>query len=94
MSVTHTRTHVFVTTADPYLLCAQCREWATGYHDGARCGCDEPGWQNQPCGHQAEMVTACPSWGPVDGCRCITHGGQHFVKHAIPPDEVAAGKPL
>lgn len=43
---THTRTHVQIEFADPYLTCDQCRAWVTAWHDPSRCGCDESGWQN------------------------------------------------
>jgi len=67
---THTRTHVHVTFADPYLTCDQCGEWVDAWHDPQQCGCDDSGWQLLPCGHQAGTTSVCPSWGPVDGCRC------------------------
>lgn len=83
---THTRTHVLITFADPYLRCDQCREWVPRWHNPDRCGCDEPGWHNDPCGHQAGTTTACPSWGPVDGCRCPTG------EHDRPPADVVDGR--
>ncbi len=60
--MTHTRTHVFVTFADPYLACGQCEQWVTGWHDDDRCGCDAGSWL-EPCGHTAEATSKCPSWG-------------------------------
>lgn len=67
---THTRTHVVVGFADPHLICDRCKRPVPAWHDPDRCGCGERGWQNQPCGHQAGVTSTCPSWGPVDGCRC------------------------
>lgn len=69
-TVTHTRTHVHTSFANPYLLCDQCKEQATSFHDGERCGCESGCWL-LPCRHQAEAVSECPSWGPMDGCSCL-----------------------
>lgn len=76
MTVTHTRTHVHVTFADPYKTCVQCGAWVEGFHDPARCGCDDD-WWNEPCGHGATYKDVCVSWGPVDGCRCAYYGWTH-----------------
>jgi hypothetical protein len=73
--VTHTRTHVYITFANPYLTCDQCGQPVTGWHDPERCGCDESGWRNRPCDHRAGVTSVCPSWGPVDGCQCQEHLG-------------------
>jgi hypothetical protein len=86
---THTRTHVHVTFANPYLTCEHCKAWVTGWHDPDRCGpgCSAPA-VNLPCGHQAGVTSACPSWGPVDGCQCREFLGH--VPHAEPqggPDD-------
>lgn len=75
MTTTHTRTHVYVMFANPYLACQQCGHQATGFHDPRKCGevTDEEGggdWWNIPCGHDAGADSTCPSWGPVDGCEC------------------------
>lgn len=78
---THTRTHVTITFANSYLTCDQCSEWVTGWHDSDRCGCDASFW-NEPCGHRAGVTSACPSWGPVDGCQCMEHLGH--VPHGSP----------
>lgn len=75
VDATHTRTHVCITFANPYLACDQCRAHVVNWHNPQQCGCDESGWQNQPCGHQATVTSACPSWGPTDGCRCLAHLG-------------------
>lgn len=83
MTATHTRTHVYVTFANPYLACVQCSGWVTSWHDDDRCGCDDTYW-NEPCGHRAAVFSACPSWGPVDGCSCQGHLGR--VDHGEPPE--------
>lgn len=75
MTSTHTRTHVFVSFANPYLICSQCRGPVIGWHDSARCGCDGPAWLT-PCGHQADTFNPCPSWSPVDGCTCGEEEGE------------------
>lgn len=73
---TYTRTHVFVTFADPYLACDQCGQRAARWHDPNQCGCGDSGWANDPCGHRAGVTSACPSWGPVDGCTCVEAFGR------------------
>lgn len=83
----HTRTHVHITFADPYLTCDRCKAWVTGWHDPDQCGCRNDGWENLPCGHQAGATSACPSWSPVDGCNCLDHLGH--VPHGE-PDLVAS----
>lgn len=70
MAVTHTRTHVEITCANPYLVCIVCGGPAQRFHDKERCGCDDSAW-NLPCGHLGSIST-CPSWGPVDGCTCLS----------------------
>jgi len=45
---------------DPFLRCDECRLQVTS----------RPGNHNQPCGHRAGFHSTCPSWGPVEGCRC------------------------
>lgn len=83
MTATHTRTHVHIMFANPYLVCDRCGSWVTDWHDDDRCGCDAGSW-NVPCEHTAAGVTsACPSWGPVDGCTCLDHLGR--VDHGQPP---------
>lgn len=69
MSVTSTRTHTFVSFANPHLLCDSCGEPVSRWHDPERCGCQSGLW-NEPCRHLASATSACPSWSPVDGCRC------------------------
>lgn len=83
MATTHTRTHVTVDFADPYLVCDGCRRPVTGWHHHTLCGCRETFW-NEPCGcRRAGVDSTCPSWGPVDGCRCLAHLG--YVSHDEPP---------
>lgn len=81
---THTRTHVYVKFADPYLTCDECGGWVTSWHDPDRCGDteDERSW-NLPCEHTAGTTSECPSWGPVNGCQCLAHLG--YVDHEEPP---------
>lgn len=76
MRVTHTRTHVYVTFANPYLTCDECGVGVPRWHNPQQCGCDQDGWENMPCGHQAGATSVCASWGPVDGCQC-----QRLFKH-------------
>lgn len=78
--MTHTRVHTYVAFADPHLVCDLCRQPVTRWHDPAQCGCGLPGWWNAPCGHHAGATSTCPSWSPVDGCRCLAHLGH--VPHA------------
>lgn len=66
---THTRTHVYVSFANPYLVCDLCRQPVPRWHNHDKCGCDEPSW-NDPCEHAFGIVDTCPSWSPVDGCQC------------------------
>lgn len=82
MTTTHTRTHVYVTFANPYLICDLCRAWVTRWHNNDKCVCPEECWL-EPCSHNAEAVSACPSWSPVDGCQCQQHLGR--VDHGEPP---------
>lgn len=79
---TFTRTHVYIDFADPYLVCGKCDQWVTSWHDNDQCGCDGR-WWNEPCGcSHAGVDSMCPSWGPVDGCRCQEHLG--YVPHGQP----------
>lgn len=69
--MTYTRTHVSVGFADPYLKCDECGESVPRWHDPEQCGdSDEFGSWNEPCRHRAGVTSTCPSWSPVDGCRC------------------------
>lgn len=68
---TFTRTHLTITPANPFLACQQCGKRAEAFHDDA-CGCELSGGLQppMPCFHRADYDDLCPSWGPVDGCRC------------------------
>lgn len=80
--MTHTRVHVTVTLANPYLRCHTCLQWLTGRHDRTKCGCTADNW-NTPCGCRAGASSVCPSWSPADGCCCqVTRG---CVDHDKPP---------
>jgi hypothetical protein len=79
--MTFTRTHVYVTFANPYLACTVCRQSVRRWHNNDKCGCDATFW-NAPCGHTAEAVSVCPSWSPVDGCQCREVLGS--VSHTFP----------
>lgn len=74
--MTHVRTHTHVTFANPFLRCAECGQQAEAFHDPGRCGCESE-WSLVPCRHLAEVVSVCPSWGPVDGCRCDDPATDH-----------------
>jgi hypothetical protein len=78
---TFTRTHVLITFANPYLMCDHCKIRVERWHDPQRCGCGNGDWSNEPCGHNAGVTSACPSWGPVDGCRCAEVFGR--VDHPV-----------
>ncbi|MFM9703636.1 hypothetical protein [Streptomyces galilaeus] len=80
--MTHTRVHTYITFANPHLVCEQCRQPATRWHDRHKCGCDTRSWID-PCGHNAEAVSVCPSWSPLDGCLCQEFLGR--VDHAPAP---------
>jgi hypothetical protein len=64
---THTRTVHEIVPANPYLACAQCGAHAERF---THTGDGEGPSVNEPCGHAADYVDLCPSWGPVDGCTC------------------------
>lgn len=57
--------------ANPFLACAGCGKQVTHRDD-----------VNRPCGHKASFESVCPSWSPVDGCRCQEHLGH--VSHGRP----------
>lgn len=81
--MTHTRTHVFVRFANPYLRCDQCGTRVRHWHNSDKCGCDAGSW-NKPCEHNASVTSVCPSWSPVDGCQCQEVLGK--VDHAPAPN--------
>ena len=65
MSHTYTRTAPVTEFADPFKVCEECGGWITGVADIE----GEP-LILIPCEHQASYRDVCPSWGPVDGCKC------------------------
>ncbi|MEV4670993.1 hypothetical protein AB0K34_05000 [Actinomadura sp. NPDC049382] len=80
--MTYTRTHTFITFANPYLTCEQCGAWVKRWHSNDQCGCTAASW-NDPCGcEHAGTTSACPSWGPDDGCQCAQVLGR--VNHGEP----------
>lgn len=73
MRHTFTRTVHASTPANPYLVCEQAgdpihRFTHTGDHEGPL--------QYEPCGHTGDYRNTCPSWSPVDGCRCAAQLGE------------------
>ena len=74
--MTYTRTHNAVRFADPYKTCNVCGGRITGY-------LGNPGPSIlTPCEHDQGYTDACPSWSPVDGCRCEREFGH--VDHPAP----------
>lgn len=64
MTCTYTRTSNAISYADPYKQCLRCGGWVDGVLDA-------PGPIIViPCEHESDYRDLCPSWGPVDGCRC------------------------
>lgn len=76
---TSVRAHTRTALANPYLTCDQCRYQVTHVHDGTRCGCVPAGAENYPCGHPAASTSECPTWAPVEGCRCRAQLGR--IRH-------------
>jgi hypothetical protein len=77
---THTRTYNATLFADPYKRCLKCSQWI----DGAL---DAPGpLILVPCEHQSDYRDVCPSWGPVDGCRCAEAAIVHDMRTPTPGD--------
>lgn len=68
--VVHTRVHVLVGFANPFLVCSECKAKVPYWHNPDRCGCDEEDFYNSPCKHVAEVISICPTWDPVEGCSC------------------------
>lgn len=82
--MTSTHTHVVQPFANPYLRCDTCGEKV----EGAIVLCDQGvGCEHldrlSPCGHLG-LTSICPSWGPVDGCKCKAVFGE--VSHPMEPD--------
>jgi hypothetical protein len=79
---THTRVNEVIEFADPYKVCVVCKGWVTGV-TVPRYGY---GNNNLPCWHHG-YEDACPSWSPVDGCRCVEflgrkpHGEPSWAAH-------------
>lgn len=82
--MTHTRTHVHVSFANPFLVCDRCRQPVSAWHNPEACGCDASFW-NKPCEHRAGVTSVCPSWSPVDGCQCAAVLGS--VQHNPAPTD-------
>lgn len=80
---THTRTHVEIRFANPHLICDNCRKPVSGWHNPDVCGCNTF-TVNVPCCCRAGTTSTCPSWSPVDGCRCAQQLGA--VDHAPAPE--------
>jgi hypothetical protein len=89
---THTRTHVTIGFANPYLRCDTCRQPVPAWHDNTKCGCNDSFW-NEPCKHKAGATSVCPSWSPVDGCTCAAVLGAvgHDEEGRCPAGLVPAG---
>jgi hypothetical protein len=51
--------------ADPYKKCNECQGWITGAVEFSGLPL-----MLVPCEHFAAYTDVCPSWGPVDGCKC------------------------
>lgn len=83
--MTFTRTHTYITFADPFLDCLKCGQPVDKWHNPDRCGCDDA-TMNEPCGHESGITSVCPSWSPVDGCRCIEHFGFRDHRDPIPKE--------
>ena len=82
---THTRTHLGIFPANPFLTCATCGGRVKAFHD-ERCGCHLGGAPvNMPCMHQGDYNDLCPSWGPVDGCTCMA-----VLGHVAHPEVLAS----
>ncbi len=70
-------THKF---ADPYKRCRSCGAWVDGVEEVRR----GPG-ENIPCRHETSYDDVCPSWSPVDGCKCDPkgHGRKSFAEGQV-----------
>lgn len=62
-------THAYIPYANPYLRCAECKKWVTGWHDPEKCGCETLA-VNSPCCCKLGVEDVCPTWSPVGGCAC------------------------
>lgn len=77
--MTTTHTHTIIEFANPFMRCEVCHNKVTGYID--------PLQQVQACTHRGELIpcrhntgvnSVCPSWSPVDGCRCVQFFGKLY----------------
>lgn len=64
--------------ANPFLVCVTCSTRAVGKL--------ERSLTNWPCGHDAEVLSICPTWNAVDGCVCLDTLGA--VVHDIPVEGI------
>jgi hypothetical protein len=80
---TFTRTHTYITFANPYLVCDTCGRPVARFHNHERCGCGMPEADRYECRHLGER-SLCPSWNPVDGCTCLASLGH--VPHGPAPE--------
>jgi hypothetical protein len=78
--ISHTTVHTFTVEhyANPFLICTVCRKSVVGYIHSPE---HAENWKNFPC-HHLGITSSCPSWSPVDGCRCQEHLGS--VEHSAP----------
>ncbi|MEU1552088.1 hypothetical protein ABZ517_05125 [Streptomyces scabiei] len=74
--MTHTRTHTHIKFANPYLVCTQCHQPVSAWHNPDACGCSTT-TRYLPCQHTAGARDTCPSWSPVDGCLCPAGPASH-----------------
>jgi hypothetical protein len=71
--------------ADPFIICVECGHRTS---DGST---KSGQFRNEPCGHAADFKSVCPSWSPVDGCRCVEHlGVREHGDPTFPPGTEAA----
>lgn len=83
----YTRTHTWTVEhfADPFKECRVCGRRVEGYVVSLHHEEDGANW---PCLHFG-YDSLCPSWSPVDGCRCAKHLG--YVPHEPATDGPADG---
>jgi hypothetical protein len=76
--ISHTTTHTFTVEryANPFLVCTTCKQKVVGHIVSPE---HVENWTNYPCRHMG-ITSTCPSWSPVDGCRCLEHLG--IVQHS------------
>ncbi len=66
--------------ADPYKRCLRCSSWVDGVLEM------NSSLISVPCGHRAGYDDICPSWSPMDGCRCGAMGIIHEMRSPEPGD--------